>query len=247
MPHSPQDPDAAHLRPAPGSGGVYGRRTGRKLHSLQSRLMADVLPRWSIDIDQPFDQTVLFPDATDLWLEIGFGGGEHLVHHAKRRPDLGLIGCEPFRNGIAKFLEEATAATVGNVRIFTGDAALLANWLLPGSVAGVDLFYPDPWPRRRQRKRRFVSDETLRRLARVMRPGAPLRFATDIDDYAGWTLARMERSAQFRWTAKDATDWLRPWDGWPSTRYEAKALKEGRPPVYLTFERTEAPGDAQAA
>ena len=106
-----------------------------------------------------------------------------------------------------------------------------------GALSGVDLLYPDPWPKRRQRKRRFVSDETVARLARVMRPGAELHFATDIDDYAGWTLSRMLRSSAFAWRAERAEDWRRPWADWLPTRYEAKALREGRQPVYLSFVR----------
>ena len=203
--------------------------------------MSEALPGLTIDLSRPFDAASLFPVATDIRLEIGFGGGEHLAHHARRRPEAGFIGCEPFRNGIAKFLETAASPPIGNVRLFAGDAAMLIDWLPEAALAGVDLLYPDPWPKRRHRKRRFVSDEMLGRLARVMQPGALLRFATDIDDYAGWTLARALRTTQFRWTADRAEHWTRPWPDWPSTRYEAKALREGRAPVYLSFERTNAP------
>lgn len=229
-----------HQQPPPGEGGVYGRRTGRKLHRLQSSLMDQVLPSLLLPGEGcPIAEA--FPHTTEIHMEIGFGGGEHLAHHAERRPAVGFIGCEPFRNGVAKFLELADASSLTNVRLWTGDAGVLIDRLPDAALAGVDLFYPDPWPKRRQRKRRFVSDAILVRLARVMRPGACLRFATDIDDYAGWTLARVSRSSQFTWSAATAADWHDPWDQWPSTRYEAKALREGRRPVYLTFLRTETP------
>ena len=229
------------LQPKPGSGGVYGRRTGRRLHALQSDLMTHVLPDLQLDVGDALDHASLFPGASDVRMEIGFGGGEHLADHASRRPETGFIGCEPFRNGIAKFLELASARGIGNVRVFTGDAGVLIDLLPAGFLSGVDLFYPDPWPKRRQRKRRFVSDEILTRLARAMRAGAALRFVTDIDDYAGWTLVRVLRSPFFVWNAETADRWRCPWAEWPSTRYEAKALREGRSPVYLTFIRTMTP------
>ncbi|MCW6506810.1 tRNA (guanine(46)-N(7))-methyltransferase TrmB [Lichenifustis flavocetrariae] len=229
--------EAGADRPRPGEGGVFGRRTGRKLHSTQSVLMRELLPRLAIGPNDDLTRDALFPSAAELRLEIGFGGGEHLAHHAGHRPTAGFIGCEPFRNGVAKFLELADAKALTNVGIWNGDAGLLIDRLPTGSLAGVDLFYPDPWPKRRQRKRRFVSDDILHRLARVMAQGTMLRFATDIDDYAGWTLARVRRSPHFAWEPTTADDWRQPWPDWPSTRYEAKALREGRPPVYLSIVR----------
>jgi tRNA (guanine-N7-)-methyltransferase len=226
--------------PTPGSGGVFGRRIGRKLRSGRSALMEHLLPRLEIDPAEQISRETLFPGLSEVRLEIGFGGGEHLADHAQRRPQTGFIGCEPFRNGIAKFLEQVEARSLNNVRVHAGDAGVLMDRLPESILAGVDLFYPDPWPKRRQRKRRFVSDEILGRLARAMAKGAALRFATDIDDYAGWTLARVMRSPFFAWPAARADDWRKPWPDWPSTRYEAKALREGRRPVYLTFIRTEA-------
>ena len=232
-------PDAVH--PRPGAGGVFGRRMGRRLRIGQTALMRDAFPQIEIPAEGSLDPATLFPDAEDLRLEIGFGGGEHLADHAARRPGSGFIGCEPFRNGVAKFLELAEARGLSNVRVWSGDAGLLIDRLPDASLASADIFYPDPWPKRRQRKRRFVSDDTLRRLARVLAPGATLRFATDIDDYAGWTLARIARSPHFAWTAARADDWRLPFPDWPSTRYEAKALREGRHPVYLSFARTDRP------
>ena len=242
-----QDGDTvAGLRPAPGSGGVFGRRMGRKLRLHQSALMTDMLPRLEIGAHEAAYPAKLFPDASEIRLEIGFGGGEHLACHAASRRDVGFIGCEPFRNGIAKFLERVANDEIRNARIFSGDAGLLLDQLPESSLAGVDLFYPDPWPKRRQRKRRFISAGVLQRLARVMSEGALLRFATDIDDYAGWTLARVLRAPQFEWNARSAADWLQPWSGWPSTRYETKALGEGRRPIYLTFMRTGTPSHSSA-
>jgi tRNA (guanine-N7-)-methyltransferase len=228
-----------HDLPRPGTGGVFGRRMGRRLRVGQTALLVDVLPRLAVPAKGRIDRRVLFPEAESLHLEIGFGGGEHLAHHAARKPRTGFIGCEPFRNGMAKFLEIAAERGIGNVRVWSGDAGLLIDRLPERSLAGVDIFYPDPWPKRRQRKRRFISDDILRRLARVLQAGAALRFATDIDDYAGWTLARVARAPQFDWPAVTADDWRRPWPDWPSTRYEAKALAEGRRPVYLTFRRND--------
>lgn len=227
--------------PASGSGGVFGRRMGRKLRSHQSALMTDVLPRFEIAAHQVASPHILFPDAAELRVEIGFGGGEHLAVHATSRPEAGFIGCEPYRNGLAKFIERAVTDEIRNVRVFSGDAGLLVDHLPDAALAGVDLFYPDPWPKRRQRKRRFVSDGVLQRLARVMAEGSLLRFATDIDDYAGWTLARALRAPLFAWHARSSADWLQPWAGWSSTRYEAKAVAAGRRPVYLTFRRTGVP------
>ena len=173
-----------------------------------------------------------------MWIEIGFGGGERLAARARAHPEIGFIGCEPFVNGVAKLLGVIARDRLRNIRIWDAEATELLADLPSGSIAGVCLLYPDPWPKRRHRKRRFVSDENLEALARAMTPGAQLRFATDIDDYAGWALARVMRSGAFRWTAERPADWRQPWPGWPGTRYETKALSEARKPVYLTFERT---------
>ena len=224
--------------PQPGSGGVFGRRAGRRLRVGQTHLVGDLLPRLEIDLSAFGSLDSFFSGFGEHRLEIGFGGGEHLAHHAVQRPQAGFIGCEPFRNGVAKFLEHAATGNLDNVRIYVGDAGVLIDRLPDASLDGVDVFYPDPWPKRRQRKRRLLSAAMFERLARVMREGTLLRFATDIDDYAGWTLVRALRSPSFEWTAREADDWRVPWIDWPSTRYEAKALREGRKPAYLTFQRT---------
>jgi tRNA (guanine-N7-)-methyltransferase len=175
--------------------------------------------------------------AGGLYLEIGFGDGERLVHRAKARPDAAFLGCEPFVNGVAKLLASMEREQVGNIRIHAGDARELLDRLPDACLDGVDLFYPDPWPKRRHRKRRFVSDESLSALAVRMKPQALLRFASDIDDYTGWTLARVARSPDFTWLVDRPADWRIPWPDWQSTRYERKAFAEGREGAYLTFRR----------
>jgi len=219
--------------------GLFGRRKGKALRPYQAGLMATLLPEVRIDIASGLhDPSGFFPHRPDdLRLEIGFGGGEHLAADAQAHPERGYLGCEPFVNGVAKLLAEIETRDLANIRIHPGDAVHLIDALPAASLSGVCLLYPDPWPKRRHHERRFVSDALLARLARVMRPGAELRFATDIDDYAGWTLARVLRSPDFVWPARKAEDWLHPWPGWTSTRYEAKALHEGRHPAYLTFIR----------
>jgi tRNA (guanine-N7-)-methyltransferase len=219
--------------------GLFGRRKGKTLRRYQAGLMETLLPKIKVDlgrdIEKPGDLFQSKP--TELHLEIGFGGGEHLAADAQAHPNRGYFGCEPFINGVAKLLAEIETRDIQNVRVHPGDAGELIDVLPNSSLSGVCILYPDPWPKRRHRERRFVSDAMLTCLARVMRQGAELRFATDIDDYAGWTLERVMRSADFRWQASKADNWLAPWSGWPGTRYEAKAFREGRQPVYLTFIR----------
>lgn len=216
---------------------LHGRSKGKALRRHQAELVETLLPRLSLDLEGPFEAVSLFPALNELRLEIGFGGGEHLIEAAIREPNVGFIGCEPFVNGVAKLLAAIEQAGVRNIRLHRGDAALVLDRLPEASLSRVYLFYPDPWPKRRQRKRRFVNRETLDLLARAMRRGAELRFATDIDDYAAWTLARIRAHPAFSWRASCSLDWTQPWEGWTSTKYERKAIAEGRKPVYLTFLR----------
>ena len=200
--------------------------------------MASALPSLEIDGTGASDPWSLFEKPlAGLRMEVGFGGGEHLAAEAELHGDIGFIGCEPFRNGVAKMLERIETKELRNVKLYPGDAGNLLDRLPDQCLDGVDLLYPDPWPKRRQRRRRFVSNQNLDRLARTLRHGALFRFATDIDDYAGWVLALILRSQHFAWHACGPEDWRRPWADWPSTRYEAKALRDGRRPVYLTFVR----------
>lgn len=184
------------------------------------------------------DPALLFPGTvSDVWLEVGFGGGEHLLAQALAHPTIGFIGCEPFINGMAKLLSEIETRGIKNIRLFDQDAMELLGALPERSIGRVFLLYPDPWPKRRHNKRRFVSDESLTLLGRLIRPGGVFRFASDIDHYVGWTLVRAMRSGVFHWAAAHADDWRLPWADWPGTRYEAKAKREGRTPSYLTFKR----------
>jgi tRNA (guanine-N7-)-methyltransferase len=218
---------------------LHGRRKGKKLRPHQASLLETLLPQVALDVSRPIsDAAALFPRRpTAIWLEIGFGGGEHLAAEAENHPDCGFIGCEYFENGLAKTLALIAPKKPDNVRLFRGDAGRVIDALPEAALCGVYLLYPDPWPKRRHRKRRFLSDAMLAALARVLRTGSELRFATDIDDNAGWTLARILRSADFVWTAQTAEDWRNAWPGWAATRYEAKALAAGRKAAYLTFVR----------
>jgi tRNA (guanine-N7-)-methyltransferase len=225
-------------------GAFFGRRKGHALRPHQAALMETLLPKLAIDLGAPApaDLAALFPVAVDsVRLEIGFGGGEHMIAQAEQNPSTGFIGVEPFLNGMAKALSVIDTRKLANVRLDFGDATFLLQWLPPASLARVDLIYPDPWPKRRHWKRRFVQDRSVAELARALSVGGELRFATDIADYAAWTLAHVARSPQFEWTAERADDWRRPWPGFSGTRYEAKAKREGRTPCYLIFRRV---GDA---
>ena len=220
------------------SGVLHGRQQGRPLRLAQKNAMDRLLPLLCLDVTRPIDVATLFADPVrELRLEIGFGGGEHLVTQAARHSHIGFIGCEPFRNGVATLLAQVDAQACRNVRVHAGDGGDVIDQLPAGCLDRVDLLYPDPWPKRRQRKRRFVSAASLTRLARVLTPGGTFRFATDIDDYAGWTLARILASPDFAWTPTGSDDWRTPWPDWVRTRYEAKAVREGRPPAYLIFHR----------
>jgi tRNA (guanine-N7-)-methyltransferase len=221
------------------AGAFFGRRKGHKLRVVQAGRLVDTLPRLRIDPARDLARLdALFPGPMQaIRLEIGFGGGEHLIARALAAPGTGFIGCEPFVNGMAKLLCAMEAEGLDNVRLYGGDASEVLDALRDASLAHIDLLYPDPWPKRRHHKRRFVSDAMLERMARVLRPGGTFCFASDIDHYVGWTLARVLRSPSFRWIAAGPDDWRNPFPGWPGTRYEAKAFREGRRPSYLTFER----------
>jgi len=217
---------------------LYGRSKGKPLRPHQACLVAELLPKLEVDAARLAAGAPLFDFAPrEQWLEIGFGGGEHLVAQALAHPDVGIIGCEPFVNGVAKALAAIERQRVANLRIRMGDARPLVEATPTATLSRVFILYPDPWPKRRHNRRRIVSQEMVAELARAARPGATVRFATDIDDYAGWTLTRFLASPHFRWQADEADDWRRPWDDWAPTRYEAKAKLAGRVPIYLTFVR----------
>lgn len=224
---------------------IYGRRYGHKLRGRQAELMESLLPQLQVHkagADEPalgsLDPSKLFQSAPDgVKLEIGFGGGEHLAAKAQANPDTGFIGAEPYINGVAKLLSVVDDKGLRNIRLHDDDARDLLEWLAPSSIVGVYILYPDPWPKARHRKRRFVRPETIAQMARIMKPGAELLFASDIADYVRWTLLLMQDVAEFEWTAEKADDWRCPPVGWTTTRFETKALAAGRPPTYLTFRR----------
>jgi tRNA (guanine-N7-)-methyltransferase len=218
----------------------FGRRKGHKLRQHQAGLIQQLLPHLSLDIadEAPADARGIFdPPAEDVRLEIGFGGGEHLAAEALAHPTTGFIGCEPYVNGMAKILAQIEASNIGNVRLFAGDAAELLAWLPKASLSRIDLIHPDPWPKRRHWKRRFVQDRTIVAMARVLKPGGEFRFVCDIDDYCAWTLSHLARAPDFEWLAERADDFRQPWAGYTMTRYGRKAAREGRKAAYLRFRR----------
>jgi tRNA (guanine-N7-)-methyltransferase len=222
-------------------GSFFGRRKGHRLRAHQADLIEHLLPHLALDIETqtpPSSAELFDPPPEAMRLEIGFGGGEHLVAEAQRLPHTGFIGCEPYVNGMAKILAQIEAHNIGNIRLFAGDAADLLAWLPPQSLVRIDLIHPDPWPKRRHWKRRFVQDATVRAMARVLKRGGEFRFVSDIDDYCAWTLAHVLRSPDFHWLAERADDWRLPWQGYTMTRYGRKAEREGRVANYLRFERT---------
>jgi tRNA (guanine-N7-)-methyltransferase len=218
----------------------FGRRKGHPLRAHQAALYDTLLPRLALDLSAPPGNLHhLFPvPVKTIRLEIGFGGAEHLIAQALAHPDTGFIGCEPFVNGMAKALAAIEHHGLRNIRLSAGDATHLIAWLPAASLSRIDILYPDPWPKRRQWKRRFVQDDSLTALARILEPGGELRFATDIAGYASWVLARILRSSHYQWTAECADDWRRPWPDFAGTRYEAKAKREGRVPAYFSFRRS---------
>lgn len=234
----------------------FGRRHGRKLSPRQEALLADLLPRVRVDLTSPLSTLSASPDLTPgdndpaktpnptnlalpLWFEIGFGGAEHLIWQAEHNPGVTIIGCEPFEEGVVKALTGIDAKHLRNVRLHPDDARDVLRWLPIASLDRCFILFPDPWPKKRHAKRRLITPATLSLLARAMKPGAELRIGTDIGDYARTVLLAMQTAPQFEWQASRATDWRCRPDDWPETRYEAKAVREGRCRYYLRFRRTQ--------
>ncbi|WP_238367311.1 tRNA (guanosine(46)-N7)-methyltransferase TrmB [Mesobacterium pallidum] len=221
----------------------YGRFKGKTLRPSQETYLREDLDAlspgavsWEENPDRkPLDLAAVFGDRP-VWLEIGFGGGEHLVHQAQQNPGVGIIGAEPFINGVAMLLGKIREAGVDNLRVHPGDARHLFDVLPDASLDRAFLLYPDPWPKKRHHRRRFVTPDHLAPLAAKLKPGAIFRVATDIPDYVRQTLEQVPRQG-FDWLAERPADWREPWDDWIPTRYEQKALREGRTPHYLTFRR----------
>lgn len=216
----------------------YGRRHGRRLRPKRQLLLQGLLPR--IAIARPkegagIDPRALFASPVDeVWLEIGFGGGEHLAAQAAAHPTVGMIGCEVYVDGVATLLGHVDRDALANLRIFADDARLLLPALPDASIARVFVLFPDPWPKSRHAERRFIGPDNLDQLSRLMTDGAELRIATDDETYKGWALDQMAARADFARLAADPA--LRPPD-WPVTRYEEKAVKAGRTPIFLAYRR----------
>jgi tRNA (guanine-N7-)-methyltransferase len=221
----------------------YGRIRGKTLKPNQRRRLSDDLGPLTPAGIRPSENPARMPldmgaltQGRPLWLEIGFGGGEHMVHQAAANPDVTILGCEPFINGVAMLLGKIDAAGVTNVQVYPGDVRDLFEVLPDASVARAFLLYPDPWPKTRHHRRRFVTPQYLEPLARVLVPGAKFRVATDIPDYVRQTMAQVPR-AGFDCLTPAPADRVTPWEDWISTRYELKALRERRRPHYLTFRK----------
>ena len=217
---------------------LYGRRQGPKLRSGSRLLLQERLPQLELQVTPGLDPRSMFdPAPMAIWLEIGFGGGEHLAEVAAQHPQVGFLGVEPFINGVAKLVRAVESRGLANVRVLRDDARLLLKALPTASIERAYVLYPDPWPKARHHKRRIVNADTVADLARVLQPGGRLQLATDVPDYARWMLAVMLAEPRFAWLAERAADWREPPDGWPGTRYENKALAAGRRPTYLRFAR----------
>ena len=226
--------------PGRDGGSFFGRRKGKTLRAEQREALQSELPALVLDLSAPAPEDLkkLFPvPVGEVRLEIGFGGGEHLLHQAAAFPATGFIGVEPFQNGMAKAVAAIAREGIRNVRLFDQDAVRLLDWLPPESLTRIDLLYPDPWPKTRHWKRRFIQRDNIDRIARCLRPGGSLRFASDVEAYVRWTLREIGGSGRLHWTADRIEDCRTPWPGWPGTRYEAKAIAEGRQPAYLEFRK----------
>jgi len=213
----------------------YGRVKSRTIKPRQAALVETLLPKLRVP-EGPFEPRALMPGAAEVWLEIGFGGGEHMAAQAARRPDALVLGAEPFQNGVASALRHIHEQGLGNVRLKDGDARELLAQLPDASLDRVFILFPDPWPKARHNKRRLIQAETAAELTRVLKPGGALRFASDWADYVDWTLERFLRAGGFIWGAERADDWRRPPADHVTTRYEEKRLGDCAP-VFLDFKR----------
>jgi tRNA (guanine-N7-)-methyltransferase len=248
--HGVAGPDAPHLDTDAGAEAdrrrnFYGRRKGRKLRANQQVLIDELLPR--LEIGLPAAGTKLDPHGLfnrpvrEIWLELGFGGGEHLAKQAAAHPDIGFIGCEVFLNGIASLLghlqQNARAGGTDNVRIYPEDARDLLAALPERCLDRFFLLFPDPWPKARHARRRFVNRGNLDLLARLLKPGAELRIGSDDPTYIAWALAHATDHPAFIWLAEGPADWQQRPGDWPPSRYEQKAIRQGRQPAYFRFRR----------
>ncbi len=216
----------------------YGRRKAKPLSARKERLIGELLPRLRLDLTKapPRSLAVLFPKTVkEVWLEIGFGSGEHLLWQAERHENVGFIGCEPFINGMASLLGAVETSGIATIRLHDGGARDVLAWLPDGSIGRIFLLFPDPWPKRRQQKRRLLARETVGEFARVLVPDGEFRLASDSGDYAAQALLLARASGAFIWKAERPADWRERGADWPETRYERKALSDGRKAIYLRF------------
>lgn len=226
----------------PGSDGqkkyhFHGRRYGRPLNASRKDALDALLPELAFDLDAPPQQQFDAPVPEQVWLEIGFGNGEHLAAQAAANPGIGMIGCEPFINGVAALMKQIREADLTNIRVWPDDAREVLDALPDQSLDKVFILFSDPWPKKKHHRRRVVQDATLNNLARLMKGGAELRIATDFPDLAAWSLSHVLRHTEFEWNAQKADDWRIRADDWPATRYEEKAIGHGAKPVYMRFRR----------
>lgn len=219
---------------------LYGRRHGRGLRQKQRDLLVSLLPKLQIDlrhVEQFVPEEFFGNQVENIWLEIGFGDGEHLIWQAAANPNIGVIGCEPYLNGVAKLLRCLSEQELSNIRLFCEDARLLIERLPDQSVDKVFILFPDPWPKVRHRKRRIVSYPVLEQLARVLKDGAELRIATDEPSYIEWILWHFNNHDAFSWAVRNPSDCLQNPPDWPITRYQNKAIDAGRDCLFLTYKR----------
>ena len=216
---------------------LYGRRKGPKLSQHQESLRSALLPKLLLAPQSGRDPKTYFDSVDDVWLEVGYGAGEHLLWQAKTHPRSGLIGAEPYISGTAKLLSKLEHDTLPNIRLYEDDARDIIDALPEASIGRFFLLFPDPWPKTRHHKRRFLQMEMLNHLARILRPGAELRFASDDAGYLAYALERLMAHPAFAWTAAGPSDWKVRTSDWPPTRYEAKELHG--PPAFLRFVRTD--------
>jgi len=235
--------------PAHGRIDWHGRRHGRRLRPHRQDLLAELLPRLRVQLPPAgivLDPAALFPRRpSQLWLEIGFGSGEHLVEQAVRHPEFGFIGCEVFVNGVAALVGQIEQRQLANIRVLDDDARPLLMALPEASIDRAFLLFPDPWPKTRHAKRRFVGPANLATMARVLGDGAELRIATDDVGYVRWTLQHLIGHPDFLWFATASRDWRDPPDDWVETRYQRKAVAAGRQPVFLRFQRRHRRGNTR--
>jgi tRNA (guanine-N7-)-methyltransferase len=227
--HKPGDPTTLNR--------LYGRSSGHKLRKSQQQLVDELLPAISVPAEGPVDSVTLFGEDRPLHFEIGFGSGEHLAYRADMLPDHGFIGCEPFLNGVASALTHIRDQRLANVRLWNNDALDVLRRIPDGALTMVYLLHPDPWPKARHAKRRMVNDGPLDLIAAKLKPGGEFRLGTDDPTYCRWSMMVMNRRRDFEWLAERPADFLVRPGGWPETRYEAKARRQGREVWYFRYRR----------